>query len=219
LRGIHIRRAGLPDSGVEAPASAPDLADDHFVGRNGTPCAGAHLVTQAERLDHTSIERTFRSCVDASGATLVHIHLHRFEPNGGVSGVAVLAESHISVEFAKRHFPEFTTPVFADARFERVIGDGARYVAETKRRFDVVIVDSTDPQGAAAVLFTRDFYAACKRCMKRSAVLVTLPAGHGLHAGARSEPAPSRQRALAQSARLRHRRHRIGGRAARVYCR
>ncbi len=35
--------------------------------------------------------------VSAAGATLLHIHLHHFEPNGGVSGVAVLAESHISV--------------------------------------------------------------------------------------------------------------------------
>jgi S-adenosylmethionine decarboxylase len=28
---------------------------------------------------------------------LLHIHLHHFTPNNGVSGVAVLAESHISV--------------------------------------------------------------------------------------------------------------------------
>src|SRR3954471_7007010 len=41
------------------------------------------------------------------------------------------------VEFAKQHFPEFTTPVFGDTRFESVIGDGARFVAETERRFDV----------------------------------------------------------------------------------
>ena len=41
-----------------------------------------------------------RPCAVAStqaGATLLHIHLHHFEPNGGVSGVAVLAESHISI--------------------------------------------------------------------------------------------------------------------------
>ena len=38
-----------------------------------------------------------RQCVEAAGATLLHIHLHHFEPNGGVSGVAVLAESHISI--------------------------------------------------------------------------------------------------------------------------
>ena len=50
------------------------------------------------------------------------------------------------VAFAKEHFPEFTGPVFADQRFESVIADGMTYVAETDRRFDVIIVDSTDPQ-------------------------------------------------------------------------
>ena len=38
-----------------------------------------------------------REAVNVSGATLLHIHLHHFTPNGGVSGVAVLAESHISI--------------------------------------------------------------------------------------------------------------------------
>ncbi len=77
------------------------------------------------------------------------------------------------VEFAREHFPEFTTPVFADGRFECVIDDGMKYVAGTDRRFDVVIVDSTDPQGPGSVLFTREFYAGCKRCLNEGGVLVT----------------------------------------------
>jgi spermidine synthase len=77
------------------------------------------------------------------------------------------------VEFAKKHYPEFTRPVFADKRFESVIDDGAKYVATTERRFDVIIVDSTDPQGPGAVLFTKAFYAGCKRCLKKGGVLVT----------------------------------------------
>ena len=77
------------------------------------------------------------------------------------------------VEFAKQHYPEFTKPVFADKRFESVIGDGMHYVASTKRRFDVIIVDSTDPQGPGAVLFTKEFYAGCKRCLNKGGVLVT----------------------------------------------
>ena len=35
-----------------------------------------------------------------------------------------------------------------------VIADGAKFVAETKDRFDVIIVDSTDPIGPGEVLFT-----------------------------------------------------------------
>jgi spermidine synthase len=77
------------------------------------------------------------------------------------------------VEFSKEHFPEFTGPVFADSRFESVIADGMKYVAETDRRFDVIIVDSTDPQGPGAVLFTKKFYAACKRSLAPGGVMVT----------------------------------------------
>jgi spermidine synthase len=77
------------------------------------------------------------------------------------------------VEFSKEHFPEFTKPVFADKRFESVIDDGMKYVAKTDRRFDVIIVDSTDPQGPGKVLFSQKFYAACKRCMTPGGVMVT----------------------------------------------
>ncbi len=42
------------------------------------------------------VEAALRRCVEASRATLLHLHVHRFQPNG-VSGVAVLAESHISI--------------------------------------------------------------------------------------------------------------------------
>jgi S-adenosylmethionine decarboxylase len=77
-----------------------DERHDHFAVRNGVRCAGVHLIIDlhgAERLDDIDhIEATLRECVTAANATLLHIHLHHFQPNG-VSGVAVLAESHISI--------------------------------------------------------------------------------------------------------------------------
>jgi S-adenosylmethionine decarboxylase len=73
---------------------------DHFAVRNGVRCAGVHLIVDlhgAKRLDDIEhIEATLRHCVEAARATLLHIHLHHFQPSG-VSGVAVLAESHISI--------------------------------------------------------------------------------------------------------------------------
>ncbi|GBD43414.1 S-adenosylmethionine decarboxylase proenzyme [bacterium HR40] len=87
-----IAEGGLPEA---------DTRKDFFVERNGLRFAGTHLILDlwdAERLDDLAhIERTLRQCVAAARATLLHIHLHAFTPNGGVSGVAVLAESHISV--------------------------------------------------------------------------------------------------------------------------
>jgi spermidine synthase len=77
------------------------------------------------------------------------------------------------VDFSKEHFAEFTRPVLTNKRFDLIIDDGMNFVAKTERRFDVIIVDSTDPQGPGAVLFTREFYAACKRCMAKGGVMVT----------------------------------------------
>jgi len=82
---------------VVAPTSE---RDDHFAVRNGVRCAGVHLIIDlhgAKGLDDIDlVEATLRRCVSAARATLLHIHVHHFKPNG-ISGVAVLAESHISI--------------------------------------------------------------------------------------------------------------------------
>src|SRR5262245_66132621 len=68
---------------------------------DGHRFAGTHLIIDlfgARRLDDLKhIKETLKRCVTVAGATLLHIHLHHFTPNGGVSGVAVLAESNISI--------------------------------------------------------------------------------------------------------------------------
>lgn len=74
--------------------------DDHFIRRDGRVFAGTHLIIEVVDGtgldDEARIQQAFRDCVDECGATLLHIHTHKFSPQG-VSGVAVLAESHISV--------------------------------------------------------------------------------------------------------------------------
>ncbi|MEO0683054.1 MAG: adenosylmethionine decarboxylase [Pseudomonadota bacterium] len=74
--------------------------DDYFIRKDGKVFAGTHLIIEVvdgEGLDDEArIQTAFRDCVEACGATLLHIHTHKFSPQG-VSGVAVLAESHISV--------------------------------------------------------------------------------------------------------------------------
>ncbi|WP_350333849.1 polyamine aminopropyltransferase [Coralliovum pocilloporae] len=77
------------------------------------------------------------------------------------------------VDFSKEHFADFNETVFDDSRFELVIDDGMKFVAETDRRFDVVIVDSTDPIGPGGILFTKEFYAAVRNCLTPGGVLVT----------------------------------------------
>ncbi|MFN3613784.1 MAG: adenosylmethionine decarboxylase [Rubrimonas sp.] len=74
--------------------------EDHFIRRGDKVFAGTHLIIEVVRGegldDEARIQQAFRDCVTECGATLLHIHTHKFSPQG-VSGVAVLAESHISV--------------------------------------------------------------------------------------------------------------------------
>lgn len=91
--------------------------------------SGQHLLidlwTEQHLDDADYIEKTLKACVDACHATLLHIHVHHFSPRMGVSGVAVLAESHISVHT----WPE------------------QGYAA-----FDVFMCGNTQPQNAVSVL-------------------------------------------------------------------
>ncbi|MEM9630671.1 MAG: adenosylmethionine decarboxylase [Pseudomonadota bacterium] len=109
-------------------AAAGVYADDrldHFIQKEGVHCAGAHLIIDlydAEKLDDLPhVEQALRTCVEEAGATLLHIHLHPFEPTG-VSGVAVLAESHISVHtWPEAGYAAFDVFMCGDAQPEKCV--------------------------------------------------------------------------------------------------
>ncbi len=103
-------------------------APPHLTTRNGETYAGTHLIIDlhnARNLDDPAlIEQALRDASSATGATLLHLHTHRFSPQG-VTGVAILAESHI----ACHTWPE--------------IGYAA---------FDIFMCGATDPHAAIPVL-------------------------------------------------------------------
>jgi len=77
------------------------------------------------------------------------------------------------VEMSKEYFPDHSAGAFDDPRCNLVIADGLKFVKKTEDRFDVIIVDSTDPIGPGEVLFTSEFYADCQRCLTENGILVT----------------------------------------------
>ena len=95
------RRVAAPVAHVDYAQVAHNDRKDFFIERNGKRFAGTHLIVDlfgARRLDDIEhIDATLKRCAKAAGATLLGVHLHHCSPNGGVSGVAVLAESHISI--------------------------------------------------------------------------------------------------------------------------
>ena len=105
---------------------------------------------------------------------------------GGDGGMARAALAHKSVkkvtmieidagvvEFCKAYLPSISAGAFDDPRLNLVIADGADFMRETTDKFDVIIVDSTDPIGPGEVLFTDTFYGHAKRALNPGGILTT----------------------------------------------
>lgn len=133
-----------------------DASLDHFVTRDGETFAGTHIIIDlydAEGLnDQARIETAMLECIDEAGATLLHIHLHPFEPTG-VSGVAVLAESHISVHtWPENGYAAFDVFMCGDAQPEKCIdilgrafNAGRVEVKQLRRGTEVLSISASGP--------------------------------------------------------------------------
>ncbi len=75
------------------------------------------------------------------------------------------------VEVSKRYIPK-TAVGFEHPRLKLTIGDGVRHMAETDERYDVVIIDSTDPIGPAKPLFGETFYRNVFRVLADDGIVV-----------------------------------------------
>jgi spermidine synthase len=84
--------------------------------------------------------------------------------------LAEIDEEVISV--SRRYLPSLTSAL-GDARVEIVVGDGAQYLADHPRSFDVVLSDSTDPVGPGAVLFGDAYFLSARNALREGGVFVT----------------------------------------------
>ncbi|MEL7486238.1 MAG: polyamine aminopropyltransferase [Pseudomonadota bacterium] len=96
--------------------------------------------------------------------------LFRHQP---IESVTLVEIDRDVVDLCARWMPMVAKDAFDDPRLNLVIGDGAAFVAETTDRYDLIIVDSTDPVGPGAVLFTEEFYQSCRGALAPGGVLVT----------------------------------------------
>jgi spermidine synthase len=77
------------------------------------------------------------------------------------------------IDFSKRYLPSICKDAYDDPRLDLVIADGVDFVANCTERYDVAIVDSTDPVGPGEVLFSETFYGKAKNCLAAGGILVT----------------------------------------------
>jgi spermidine synthase len=77
------------------------------------------------------------------------------------------------IEFCRKFLPSLSDGAFDDPRLELSFGDAAAFMAKPGEAFDVILVDSTDPIGPGAALFTESFYRDCRRRLNEGGILVT----------------------------------------------
>jgi spermidine synthase len=76
------------------------------------------------------------------------------------------------IEISKKFFPKLSSS-FDDPRVKVIIANGAEYVKDLKEKFDILIVDSSDPIGPSKALFEKDFYISLKKILKENGVIVS----------------------------------------------
>ena len=75
------------------------------------------------------------------------------------------------VENSKQFFPDLACS-FASPKAEVIIDDGINYVKEQENKFDIIIIDSTEPVGPAVQLFLPEFYQAVFKALKSDGMIV-----------------------------------------------
>ncbi len=77
------------------------------------------------------------------------------------------------IDLCREHMPDISRGSFSDKRATILVEDGIEYVKNTKEKFDIIIVDSTDPVNVGEVLFTDEFYQNAKKCLNKGGILST----------------------------------------------
>ncbi len=94
------------------------------------------------------------------GGALRHVLLHP-----SVDRALEIEIDQAVVEVSLKFLPEISRGAYSNPRAELKIQDGAQFLAKTDEKFDVILVDSTDPVGPAAALIGETFLEDAKRAL------------------------------------------------------
>jgi len=75
------------------------------------------------------------------------------------------------IEYSKKYLPEIAGEL-DNPRVEVLVNDGYMHIIENKNKYDVIMVDSTEPVGPAAPLFERGFYQGIYEALKEDGIFV-----------------------------------------------
>ena len=75
------------------------------------------------------------------------------------------------VEVSRKYLPK-TACAFDDSRLHIFYEDGLKFIRSAHDKYDLIIVDSTDPFGPGEGLFTREVYGNCYKALHDDGILI-----------------------------------------------
>ncbi len=85
----------------------------------------------------------------------------------------VIAElDEVVIRVARDYFQKIHHGALDDPRVEIRIGDGFAFVRDTTERFDLVLLDLTDPDTPASALYTAEFFSSVKKLLNPGGAMV-----------------------------------------------
>jgi len=84
------------------------------------------------------------------------------------------------IEACRRHFP-WLKAALKDPRTELIVADGNNFIEEVREKFDVILVDSSDPVGPSTVLHEEAFYRKLKARLEPGGVIASQAGSLMLH--------------------------------------
>jgi spermidine synthase len=73
---------------------------------------------------------------------------------------------------SKKYFPALVKGLEQDKRVHFMFGDGIKFVKESKNKYDVILVDGTDPSDIAGGLFSSEFFQDVHNALKKDGIMV-----------------------------------------------
>jgi spermidine synthase len=70
------------------------------------------------------------------------------------------------IDFSRKYLGVINGDCFEDPRLQIHIGDGRQFISQQKQKYDIIIMDMTDPFGPSKYLYTREFYRMIKKALK-----------------------------------------------------
>ena len=99
-------------------------------------------------LDAPALKHLLRRAARAGGANVLSCHMHGFGTDGGVTGVALLAESHITVHtWPERSYAAFDVFMCGTCNADRAAEEIARAVPDA--RLSIRALDRPAPETAS----------------------------------------------------------------------